>query len=95
MNQRAQRHGVLHDGEQLTQILGNISHGQACHLHAFGNQLGVASQPRAVVNNRSARLDLAGMPLDAVLVESDQDVQVIAVGVDLLFPNPQKAAAAL
>src|SRR5262249_57362824 len=56
----------------------------------------IAVQRVAVEEQYRARLEIRGVSLDAVLVQSDQDVEMVALGVDfsLRYPQPQPGVAA-
>ena len=89
VQERPQGRGVLHDGRELAQLGGDLGDGEGNQGHPFRHQGGIAVELAAVEDDRAPRLHLAGVALDAVLVEGDQHVQVVAVVVDLLLREPQ------
>jgi hypothetical protein len=89
VQQRPQRGRVLHDGEELAELRGQVRHREGDEGDALRDERGIAVEAGAVEDDRAPRLHFAGMPLDAVLVEGHEDGQVVAVVVDLLLGQPQ------
>jgi hypothetical protein len=88
VEQRAQRHRVLHHRQDPSEVLRQLGHGKRHDLDPLADERGVAVQLRAVEEDRAPRLHVPGVALDAVLVERDQHVQVVPVAEHPLLGEP-------
>ena len=86
--QRAQGHRILHDGrhraERLHQLGDRQRHGHHVILHR-----NIHAQLVGIEQNRAARLDLRGVPLDRILVQGNQRIEVIALRVNFFLSHAQ------
>ena len=90
-------HGVLHDGRDGSRKgLSSCADGERNGEDVVANR-NVQLELIGVEQDRAARLDFWGVALDGVLVQRDQGIEVVALGLDLFLahaqPQPDVAAA--
>src|SRR5262245_32867330 len=94
---RAHRHGVLHYRREFAKRFEQLGDGHRRGQYVIAREPGRDFELVGVVYDRAARIDFAGVSFDRILIQRDQDIEVIAVRVDLLFTGahaqPDVAAA--
>src|SRR5205807_2846029 len=84
-HQRAERNGILHYWLDFSERLGKRRHRERRRQHVVAQKRWVEFELVRVVDNRASGIHLASVPLYGILVERDQHVQPVAVGMHLLF----------
>jgi len=84
--QRAQCHGVLHHWLHWTKWFGERADGQRRLRDAFA-QRDVAFQLIGIEHHHAAGDHFRRVPLDRILIQRDQHVQMVAVRIDFFLPQ--------